>query len=135
MIRCLTGYVSALREIKRHNKSRTPIYFSGWRQTISVQPTEEISMIACHFPDRPLWSFFPLKDKTYANYTSTSSANCCPQNNFWKTFRCIAITSCGHPSDMERLIIPSLNFPSSLHYVWYSVSSTRVHYQWSLRDH
>ena len=31
-----------------------------------MQPTEEISMIACHFPDRPLMIFFPFKGKTYA---------------------------------------------------------------------
>lgn len=52
--------------LRRHNKSWVLIYFSGWRQTVSVQPTEEISMIACHFPDRPLMIFFPFKGKTYA---------------------------------------------------------------------
>lgn len=55
-----------LDRLRRHNKSWVLICFSGWRQTVSVQPTEEISKTACHFPDRPLMVFFPFKGKIYA---------------------------------------------------------------------
>lgn len=60
------GDVSILDRLRKHNKSWAPSTSQDRRQTVSVQPTEEISMIACHFPDRPLMIFFPFKGKTYA---------------------------------------------------------------------
>lgn len=53
--------------LKRHNKSWGFHLLLGQIQTVSMQPTGEISMTACHFPERPLLVLFsPLKDKTYA---------------------------------------------------------------------
>lgn len=70
-----------------------------------MQPTEEISMIACHFPDRPLMIFFPFKGKTYAMQIKLLQAelNVAFGVTSRKPLGVQSTASCGQPSVMERL--------------------------------